>query len=520
MSSDHSGLRRIFFLFSLFIVTLFTFGENSPAFAAGMEPLPTDAAALPFPVPLDSYDDQHLDLGQRLQYRVQVEPFNLVALIIFICAILHTFFAGKINALAHKVQHRFEEKHAAAGMAESPHGEVSILGKLLHFLGEIEAIFGIWVIALVIAIISFHDWHTALHYVNDTVNYTEPMFIVVIMTIAATRPVLNLAENLLKFFAGLGKGSVAAWWFTILTLAPIFGSFITEPAAMTIAALLLSKQFYRLQPSNSFKYATLGLLFVNVSVGGTLTNFAAPPVLMVAGPWDWSSFFMLTQFGWKACVGIFLSSFIYFLVFRREFVRLEAYRIEQKRSAVEVVGESENNRVPHWVTLVHVAFLVWTVMNAHYPALFIGGFLFFLGFKEMTPQFQNRLELKTAILVGFFLAGLVNHGGVQGWWISPVLASLGEIPLMLMATGLTAFNDNAAITYLSTLVEGLTLELKYAVVVGAVTGGGLTVIANAPNPAGQAILARFFTNRAVNPLHLAIGAIVPTVLVGILFMIL
>lgn len=510
--SNHKGFTR---RFGMALGALFSLLTASNSLAAA-----SATGEISFPRPLQSYQDGHLDLMQQLLHRATVEPFNLVALVIFILAILHTFFAGKISDISHAIQHRYDQKQAALGRAESDQGDVSFLAKLLHFLGEIEAIFGIWVLALVAAIFYFHDWSTAIGYVNGTVNYTEPMFVVVIMTIAATRPILNLAESMLRFFANIGGGTVAAWWLAILIIAPILGSFITEPAAMTIAALLLAKQFYRLRPSDPFKYATLGLLFVNISIGGTLTNFAAPPVLMVAGPWDWSTLFMLTNFGWKASIGIIACTIIYFLLFRKELLRLEAYRLEQKNKAVEIVEDTESLKVPFWVTAVHVVFLIWTVINAHYPAMFIGGFLFFLGFKEMTPQHQDRLELKTAILVGFFLAGLVNHGGVQGWWISPVLSSFGEIPLMITATGLTAFNDNAAITYLSTLVDGLTMELKYAVVVGAVTGGGLTVIANAPNPAGQAILNRFFTNRSINPMNLFLGALFPTLLVGVLFMIL
>jgi Na+/H+ antiporter NhaD/arsenite permease-like protein len=149
--------------------------------------------------------------------------------------------------------------------------------------------------------------------------------------------------------------------------------------------------------------------------------------------------------------------------------------------------------------------------------MFIGGFLFFLGFVQATHPHQSRVDLKPALLVGFFLAGLVTHGGLQGWWIAPVLGSLSEVPLMVGATVLTAFNDNAAVTYLSTLVPSLTDGLKYAVVAGAVTGGGLTVIANAPNPAGQSILAEYFDG-GVSPLGLVAGAIIPTFIMGLCFM--
>ena len=93
--------------------------------------------------------------------------------------------------------------------------------------------------------------------------------------------------------------------------------------------------------------------------------------------------------------------------------------------------------------------------NAHYPALFLGGFLFFLGFARATAPYQGRVEFKTPLLVGFFLAGLVIHGGLQGWWIAPVLGSLSESAAVPRATVLTAFNDNALITYLATLVPNL-----------------------------------------------------------------
>ena len=143
----------------------------------------------------------------------------------------------------------------------------------------------------------------------------------------------------------------------------------------------------------------------------------------------------------------------------------------------------------------------------------------FIGFLRATAPYQSRLELKSPLLVGFFLAGLVIHGGLQGWWIAPVLASLSEEPLFATATVLTAFNDNALITYLATLVPDMSEAAKAAVVEGAVTGGGLTVIANAPNPAGQALLARHFGG-AVSPLGLLAGALLPTLAAVIAFRVL
>jgi len=276
--------------------------------------------------------------------------------------------------------------------------------------------------------------------------------------------------------------------------------------------LLLGREFYRLGPSHRFMYATLGLLFVNVSVGGALTNFAAPPVLIVAAKWGWDSVFMFTQFGDRALAGIIVSNIVYFLVFRKEFARMTD-------NSVNLPQDEEERRepVPFWITAVHLAFLGWTVFVAHEPALFIAGFLFFLAFTMATAGYQDEVNMKSPLLVGFFLAGLVVHGGLQAWWIEPVLSRLGEFPLMVGATVLTAFNDNAAITYLATLVPDFSDSLKVAVVSGAISGGGLTVIANAPNPAGQSLLQKYFPDGGISPLGLLLAALFPTLVMLGLF---
>ena len=471
-------------------------------------------AIIDLPRALESYPsaaDQ--SLAAELAMRVQVEPFNAIATGIFFLAILHTFAAARFAALAHRVQHRHDDAALALGRPASP----SLRAEVLHFLGEVEVVFGLWAVVLVVATTAYAGWEAAVHYVNDRVNYTEPLFVVVIMALASTRPIVGFAEAALRRVAAAGGATPAAWWVAILTIGPLLGSFITEPAAMTICALLLARQFFDLQPSTKLRYATLGVLFVNVSIGGTLTPFAAPPVLMVSRPWSWNIPFMLETFGWRAVTAVAASTLAYFLIFRRELRSLAATPpVPDVDRPEEDAGASPLLPVPPWVVAVHIAFMAWTVVNAHYSALFLGGFLFFLGFARATAPYQSRIELKTALLVGFFLAGLVIHGGLQGWWIAPVLGRLAEFPLFLGATFLTAFNDNALITYLATLVPNLSDELKVAVVQGAVVGGGLTVIANAPNPAGQALLSRFFGG-AVSPLGLMAGASLPTLIAALVF---
>jgi len=466
------------------------------------------SADLVFPTPLDRYPEMPgASLLEVLAARVGQEPFNLVATGIFLLAIVHTFMAQRFRAMSHDLQ----ERHEAAARAEGREPQPSVPAEMLHFLGEVEVVFGLWAAALVPAIWAFHDWHTAQHYVSAGVNYTEPLFVVVIMALASTQPVLALAEGALRRVAGLGGGGPAAWWLTLLTVGPLLGSFITEPGAMTICALLLSRQFFALGPSSRLSYATLGLLFVNVSVGGTLTHFAAPPVLMVARTWGWDMGFMLAHFGWKAVLGIVIANTLGFLLFRTEL------RALKRPEAAATAGAAP--AIPAWIIAVNLAFMAWTVANAHYPPLFLYGFLIFLGFAEATAPQQGSIDLKPPLLVGFFLAGLVVHGGLQAWWISPVLAQLQATALFFGAMVLTAFNDNALITYLSTLVPGLDAGAKYAVVAGAVAGGGLTVIANAPNPAGQAILDRHFED-GISPLGLLAGAVGPTAVMAVGFLIL
>jgi len=491
----------------------------SCAGAAAVSALPAGATA--FPPPLDSYGDSGVrSVWEVLKGRVAKEPFNLWATVLFLLAVIHTFFTHNFRHWAHELDNRHRKRwreQMAARSAPPEEAEarppICVPARFLHFFGEVEVVFGIWVVPLFILMAIKLGRVDAIQYFNSRVSYKEPLFVVVIMTIAATRPVLRLAEDALHLLAKLGGSRPMAWWLSILTLGPLLGSLITEPAAMTIAASLLGRRFYALKPRLKFAYATLGLLFVNVSIGGVLTHFAAPPVLMVAGRWGWTTPFMLVHFGWLAVLSIVISNGLYLAYFRKDFADLTAKALSQDGA------EEHRPRIPFGVTLGHLIAMGWAVWQAHHPALLVGGFLFFVAFTEVTEDYQSPLQFRPAVLVGFFLAGLVIHGGLQQWWIQPLLSRLGELPLMFGATALTSFNDNAAITYLASLVPGMSAASKYAVVAGAVTGGGLTVIANAPNPAGQSILSRYFPD-GVAPLWLFLGAVPATMVVASVFVLL
>jgi len=411
---------------------------------------------------------------------------EIIGTVLFAIAVLHTFLVKKFEHIAHKY----------------PEGSVG--ENFWHFFAEVEAVFGMWAAVLIIFMIFFEGHHEAIHYLESQ-NYTEPAFVFVIMCMAGTRPVIMMAGKFISLASKLlPLPKKMSFYIAALILGPLLGSFITEPAAMTVTALILLDYFFSKGMSPKFMYATIGLLFVNVSIGGTLTNFAAPPVLMVAGKWGWGMKHMIMNFGIKSSIAIVVSTIVIAMVFRKELTG-DLPTIEKKDGMLNT---------PIWVYFFHIVFLALVVFTSHHSVVFLGIFLFFLGFTTVTKEFQDNIKLRESLLVGWFLAGLVTLGSMQAWWLKETLTKMSELVLYFGATGLTAVTDNAALTYLGSLVE-LSDAAKYFLVAGAVTGGGLTVIANAPNPAGYGILKDSFGEDGISPLGLLMGALFPT-LVAIL----
>ncbi len=408
-----------------------------------------------------------------------MENINTIAAVIFGLALVHTFAAKTFEKIADR-----SKKHAG----------------LFHLLGEIEIVFGLWAFVLIATMAALVGGKEAIEYA-ETRQYTEPLFVFVIMVIAASRPVLEAVKGLVATLANLApvRTIVAQVWLCF-ALVPLIGSLITEPAAMTLAALMLASLVFRQGVPEWLKYGALGVLFVNISIGGTLSSFAAPPVLMVAATWGWDSAFMAANFGWKAAIAVLINATVITFMLR-------AHLEDAHPSDTEQVA----TKVPAWVSGIHLAFLIAVVAFAHHPVIFMGIFLFFLGFTHAYNHYQNPLILKEGLLVGFFLAGLVVLGGMQQWWLQPIVSSLEPTALFFSALGLTAITDNAALTYLGSLIEGMSDQAKYMLVAGAVAGGGLTVIANAPNPAGVALLREGFNDGAIGIGGLLLGAILPTI---------
>nr|WP_314362652.1 putative Na+/H+ antiporter [uncultured Achromobacter sp.] len=403
---------------------------------------------------------------------------QIIAALVFALALVHTFSAPLFLRLAHR-----SKRH----------------GGLLHLLGEVEVVFGFWAAILLVLMALAASGETALAYAESR-NYTEPAFVFVVMVIAASLPVLTVVMRLVERVARLlpVRDQTAKAWLC-LALVPLAGSLVTEPAAMTIAAMMLAPQVFHREMPERLKYLALGVLFVNISIGGTLTSYAAPPVLMVASTWGWDSAFMFGTFGWKAALAVLVNATLV-TVLLRPYLR-SGDVMAMKDSAVPMSPV---------VIIVHLFFLAAVVLSAHHPILFLALFLFFIGYTQAYKAHQSPLIIKEALLVGFFLAGLVVLGGMQQWWLQPIVSGLEPNVLFVGALALTAITDNAALTYLGSLIDGISSQAQYMLVAGAVAGGGLTVIANAPNPAGVALLRGSFANGAVSMPGLLAGALIPT----------
>lgn len=417
-----------------------------------------------------------------------VSHTEVVASVLFAIAIIHTFSVPVFARLANQ-----GGRHAG----------------LWHLLSEVEAVFGVWACALFIWMGLTLGVKGAVEYL-DTRNFTEPAFVFVIMVVAASRPIIELVHLAVDGVARvLPVSKELARFFVIMTLVPLSGSLITEPAAMTLAALLLRQAYFRRSGQDGFKYLALGVLFVNVSIGGVLTAYAAPPVLMVAQTFGWDTAFMATHFGWRAAVAVLFNGLVLTWICR-PFLLNGDLGVQEKDPVRDPVS---------WVVMaVHVLFLVGVVLASHHIKIFLALLVLFIGYAHAYKRHQSPLLLREGLMVGFFLAGLVVLGGLQQWWLQDLLAGLSPFVLYLGATALTAVTDNAALTYLGSLVEGTNELWRYMLVAGAVTGGGLTVIANAPNPAGFSILKGCFSDGTISPLKLLGAASVPTLVAAVMFL--
>ncbi len=421
---------------------------------------------------------------------MQFTIMELIGTIMFGLAVTHTFLVGKFTALSHKFP------------------KESVWSNIFHLLGEVEAVFALWASLFMAIFIGIEGWDVAIRY-QQSLNFIEPFFIFVIMVVCSTRPILAVARKAILAVSTLcgvifKTPQKITDMFVIMILGPLSGSFITEPAAMTVTAFLLNSMLQKNE--SKLLYGLLAVLFVNVSIGGALTPFAAPPILMVAQTWGWDLNYVFMSFGWKAAIAICVNAFLLVLLFRKSISEncITLQEVETRLSGAQAP-------IPVMITFVHLAFLVGIVLTAHYQNAFMGLFLLFLGVASVSQRYHDSLRLKESLLVALFLGGIIQFGAFQKWWLTPLLSNMDEFALFLGAAGLTAVTDNAALTFLGSQVDGLSDLSKYALVAGAIGGGGLTIIANAPNAAGYSILSKQFPD-GLSPVQLLKMALVPTLI--------
>ncbi len=417
--------------------------------------------------------------------------YEILGTCFFAAALLHTF---SVSYFA-KLSHRFEKGSAREAF--------------FYLLSEVEVVFGFWAF-LFLTVWACLEGITPVVQYQQSLNMTEPLFIFCIMIMASTRPVIAIARRLilaLSLLLGrvLGIPTATLQFLTLMIVGPLLGSFITEPAAITITALLLYRMIDEAKVKSSFLYGILGLLFVNISVGGALTHFAAPPILVVARTWGWGFSDVFSHLGVAALLSVVVNAGVISYFYRRE--------IQDTLVAIE----KESYRMPIWVTITHLIFMALLVASSHYPQVFVGLFLIFMGLVSVTKNFQDQLKFREAFLVAFFLSGLIVFGAFQKWWLEPLLTSLDQYTLYFGAIVLTAVTDNAALTYLGSQVPGLSELAKWALVAGSLVGGGLTILANAPNPAGFSILSSKFPEGSLNAFKLFRAALFPTSVALLIF---
>jgi hypothetical protein len=379
--------------------------------------------------------------------------------------------------------------------------------RYLHLLSEVELVFAAWGALYLLLHLAIAPLSDSLAWLEN-LSFSEPLFVVAILVIASSKPILSLADTfidwipkLLPLPKSIARSRLPAL-FTVLGIGPLLGSLITEPAAMTVCALLMHYEILGPKPSTRLLYSAVAVLFVNISIGGVLTAFAAPPVLMVTKPWGWDTPFMFTNFGLRAILGVVANAALVCLWNRKELL--------QRKEEMP----NPRAKIPLLIFALNLIFLFAIVLASHHPKLLILIFGVTYGYLKLTSRYQGFIQIKSGLMVGAFLAGLAILTADQSWWLTPVITRFSEGPLFAMSTALTAITDNAALTSLAARVSDLSLSSRYFIVAGAVTGGGLTLIANAPNPAGYSILRTRFGTNGIEAMKLFLYALIPTFIAG------
>lgn len=422
-------------------------------------------------------------------------PLQLGATFFFILSVIHAFLTPRLYNMYLRIRHQkilFPERKK----------KYLVLTEITRMFSRIELVMLLWSVPFLLWFVYSENYKVMIGYLTSR-NYMASLFIIVMMILVESNPIIYLSETLLnRLVQKIGKHSPVAWWWVILLVSPMLSSLLKETGAMVIATMLLIRKFYIHNPSKKFAYATMGLLFSNISIGGLLTITSSRAMFMIMPTLKWSSHFIWAHFTWKAFLAILFSTTIYYLYFKKElkeFVKTDAQQEDN----------NESIKAPWWVVCIHICF-VWALLQCKTsPVLIISVFLCYLCFRCFTYSYQNIIDVNKACLIGLFYSGLVILGDLQEWWVLKLMQNQSDFGHMIISFGLSIFLDNALVNY---LVHNLSVShdcYHYLVITGCMAAGGLTVATNLPNIVGYTILRRGLKLKLPSLVGLFLAAIIP-----------
>lgn len=425
------------------------------------------------------------------------------ATLLFFFSIVHTFLTPWFYNRFQICQHRktiFPERWK----------KYLWLSECYRLLGKVEIVFILWAVPLFLLFLCTEGYKMTISYFNSR-NYIFSLFIIIMLILLESRPIVYLSERIFSSIAKIGKQSPRCWWWTLMIATPLSSVLLKETGAMIIATALLARNFYKFSPSTRFAYATMGLLFSNISLGGLTTGLSSRALFIILPSVKWGNGFILKYFCWKAIIAMLVSTTVYYLIFRKEFARFPKL----------VTGSSSvKEHIPKWIICVHILLICAVILARFVPLLMVAILMFYLGFQKFTIFYQRPIRIGKACFVGLFYAGLVIFGELQEWWVLELMHRMSDFGYMMTSYVLSIFLDNALVNYLVHNLPVATDCFLYLVIAGCMSAGGLTIISNIPNIVGYLALRPFFPSSSFSLGWLFLFALGPSIIAVMTFWIL
>ncbi|WP_348663117.1 putative Na+/H+ antiporter [Chlamydia vaughanii] len=417
------------------------------------------------------------------------------AAILFFCSILHTFLTPWLYSQCQLCQHKkmiFPERWK----------KYLWLSEFYRLVSRVELVFVLWAAPLFLWFLYSEGYKVTMGYFNSR-NYVFSLFIVIMLILLESRPIVYFSERIFSNIAKIGRQSPRCWWWTLMIACPLSSIFLKETGAMIIAATLLARNFYKFSPSPRFAYATMGLLFSNISIGGLTSGLSSRALFIILPSVRWGNSFILKYFCWKSIIAMLISTTIYYLIFRKEFDNFPK---------VVTNPSMMNERVPKWIICVHIILVGSVIFARSIPLLMAAILIFYLGFQKFTIFYQHSIRTAKVCFVGLFYAGLVIFGELQEWWVLEIMHRMSDFGYLITSYTLSIFLDNALVNYLVHNLPVATDCFLYLVIAGCMSAGGLTIISNMPNIVGYLIIRPTFPSSSVSLGWLFLSALGPSII--------